>query len=87
MWGSAANLAESLIVKVFNHGRYVPGLIPLWAGEGDIPTPAFIHEAAAKALAKGDTFYMPNRGIPELRAAIAAYHHHICKTFANNLFS
>lgn len=71
---TAAKLPESLIVRVFNHGRYVDGLIPLWAGEGDIPTPAFIYEAASKALARGETFYMPNRGIPELRNAIAAYH-------------
>jgi aspartate/methionine/tyrosine aminotransferase len=71
---TASSLPESLIVRVFNHGRHVQGLIPLWAGEGDIPTPAFIHEAAAKALANGDTFYMPNRGIPELRASIAGYH-------------
>ncbi len=71
---TAAHLPESLIVRVFNHGRNTPGLIPLWAGEGDIPTPAFIHEAATKALVNGETFYMPNRGLPELRASIARYH-------------
>ena len=30
---------ESGIVAVANHGRLKPGLIPLWAGEGDEPTP------------------------------------------------
>ena len=34
-------------------------------------TPAFIRDAAATALHRGETFYGPNRGIPELRDAIA----------------
>jgi aspartate/methionine/tyrosine aminotransferase len=59
---------------VFTHGRGRQGLIPLWAGESDRPTPAFIAEAAARSLAAGETFYMPNRGIPELRESLARYH-------------
>ena len=50
------------------------GLIPLWVGEGDLPTPGFISDAAAKSLAAGETFYTHQRGIPELRAALARYH-------------
>lgn len=61
------------IVDVFNYGRDKPGLVPLWVGEGDRPTPAFIHEAAQKSLADGETFYTYQRGIPPLREAIAAY--------------
>ena len=34
--------ATSGIVEVFNYGRGRQGLIPLWVGEGDLPTPAFI---------------------------------------------
>jgi aspartate/methionine/tyrosine aminotransferase len=49
------------------------GVIPLWYGESDRPTPSFIAEPAARAMAAGQTFYAPNRGIPELRAAIASY--------------
>ena len=49
-----------------------PGLIPLWVGEGDLPTPAFICEAAARSLAAGETFYTWQRGIPELRAGARA---------------
>jgi aspartate/methionine/tyrosine aminotransferase len=71
---SAAGLPESGIVKVFNKGRNKPGLIPLWAGEGDLPTPAFIAEAASKAVLGGDTFYTYQRGLPPLREALAAYH-------------
>ena len=33
---------ESGIVAVVNYGRGRHGLIPLWAGEGDLPTPEFI---------------------------------------------
>lgn len=48
---------ESGIVEVVNHGRERLGLIPLWAGEGDLPTPDFISNAAARGLAAGETFY------------------------------
>ncbi|MFL5136688.1 MAG: aminotransferase class I/II-fold pyridoxal phosphate-dependent enzyme, partial [Microvirga sp.] len=62
------------IVDVFSYGRLKPGIIPLWVGEGDLPTPSFICEAAAQSLAKGETFYTYQRGIPELRQAIAGYY-------------
>jgi hypothetical protein len=35
----ARDAPDSGIVEVFNYGRGRPGLIPLWAGEGDLPTP------------------------------------------------
>jgi len=65
---------ESGIVEAMNYGRDRPGMIPLWAGEGDLATPAFICEAATRALAAGETFYTWQRGIPELREALARYH-------------
>jgi aspartate/methionine/tyrosine aminotransferase len=84
---SAAHLPESLIVKVFNHGRTKDGLIPMWAGEGDLPTPAFIAEAAANALLSGETFYTYQRGIPPLREALARYHqHHYGRSFSADEF-
>jgi aspartate/methionine/tyrosine aminotransferase len=61
------------IVEVFNYGRGRQGLIPLWVGEGDRPTPPFIVEAAKASLDRGETFYTHQRGVPELRAAIARY--------------
>ncbi|MBB3769484.1 aspartate/methionine/tyrosine aminotransferase [Angulomicrobium tetraedrale] len=69
----ALALPESGIVEVMNYGRKSEGIIPLWAGEGDLPTPSFISEAATRSLAAGETFYTWQRGIPELRAAIARY--------------
>ncbi|MHB8419451.1 MAG: pyridoxal phosphate-dependent aminotransferase [Myxococcales bacterium] len=40
------------------------------AGEPDFDTPAFIKEAAVRALAQGQTKYTPTAGIVELRGAI-----------------
>jgi aspartate/methionine/tyrosine aminotransferase len=70
----ARDAPESGIVEVFNYGRGRRGLIPLWVGEGDLPTPAFICDAAARSLAAGETFYTHQEGVPELRAALARYH-------------
>ena len=70
---SMRDVASSGIVEVFNYGRGRQGLIPLWVGEGDLPTPPFISEAAKASLDRGETFYTYQRGVPELRAAIAAY--------------
>jgi aspartate/methionine/tyrosine aminotransferase len=64
---------ESGIVEVFNYGRDRQGLIPLWVGEGDLVTPDFICAAATQSFARGETFYTNQRGVPELRAAIARY--------------
>ncbi|MBV9137738.1 MAG: pyridoxal phosphate-dependent aminotransferase [Hyphomicrobiales bacterium] len=69
----ALEAPDSGIVEVFEHGFGRAGLIPLWAGEGDLPTPRFITDVAARSLAAGETFYTLQRGIPELREAISAY--------------
>lgn len=70
----ARTAPESGIVEVFNAGRDRKDLIPLWAGEGDLPTPEFIRAAAKASLDRGETFYTYQRGIPQLREALAAYH-------------
>lgn len=70
----ARDAPDSGIIEVFDYGRNRPGLIPLWVGEGDLPTPAFIADAASRSLAAGETFYTYQRGVPELRAALARYH-------------
>jgi aspartate/methionine/tyrosine aminotransferase len=70
----AHDAPESGIVEVFNYGRTRQGLIPLWAGEGDLPTPSFISDAVTKSLRDGETFYTYQRGLPEIREALARYH-------------
>jgi len=58
----------------FAEGHDIPGgLIALWFGEGDLPTPEFIGEAAVEALRAGKTFYPPQNGLPALRRALADY--------------
>ena len=66
-------LPESGIVEVVNYARNRKDLVPLWVGEGDKPTPAFIGDAAVAALRRGETFYTYQRGIPPLRRALADY--------------
>ncbi len=68
-----AELAETGIAQVAVHGWDKPGLVPLWFGEGDQPTPAFICDAAAEALRRGETFYTDQRGILPLRQSLARY--------------
>jgi aspartate/methionine/tyrosine aminotransferase len=65
---------DSGIVKAAMYGFGRPGVIPLWAGEGNLPTPEAFCKPAADSLIKGETFYTWQRGIPELRAALARYH-------------
>jgi aspartate/methionine/tyrosine aminotransferase len=67
------DVTPSGIVEVFDYGRGRQGLIPLWVGEGDLPTPPFISAAAKASLDRGETFYTAQAGIPDLREAIAAY--------------
>jgi aspartate/methionine/tyrosine aminotransferase len=64
-----AELEESKIVEVWRMGFDIPDVIGMWVGESDLPTPRFICDAAARALAAGQTFYTHKRGIPELREA------------------
>ncbi len=70
----ARQAPESGIVEVVNFAREREDLIALWVGEGDLPTPDFICQAANRSLAAGETFYTYQRGIPALRQALADYH-------------
>lgn len=70
---TVAGLEETRILQIIQYGRGRPGLIPLWVGEGDIPTPDFIREACDRAIRDGQVFYTHQRGLPELRAELAGY--------------
>jgi aspartate aminotransferase len=67
------DLPTSRIAEVSALGFGNPDIIPLWYGEGDLPTPGFIGEAASRAIAAGETFYTHKAGLPELRGAIGDY--------------
>ena len=66
-------LPASLIREVANAGLGRADVLPFWFGESDEVTPEPIRAAAAASLARGETFYSHNLGLPELREAIAAY--------------
>jgi len=66
-------LMPSQIREVANAGLDEPGVLPFWFGEPDEVTPAFIRDAAAQSLARGETFYSQNFGITELREVLGAY--------------
>lgn len=70
---SLAPLPASRIREVANAALGRDDVLKFWFGEGDLPTPQFIREAAKAALDDGETFYNHNLGIAELRAAIAGY--------------
>ena len=64
----------SQIGMVADLGRDDPDVVKLWIGEGDLPTPPFIVEAAHKAMEAGHTRYTYSRGVPALHQALSAYH-------------
>jgi aspartate/methionine/tyrosine aminotransferase len=66
-------LTASKIREVYNEGVGRADVAAFWVGEPDEATPEFIRKAAIDSIAAGEVFYTHNLGIPELRAALAAY--------------
>jgi aspartate aminotransferase len=62
------------IALVSGTALHDPDVIALWFGESDLVTPAFIRDAAKRALDDGKTFYTNARGIAPLREAIRDFH-------------
>ena len=50
-------------------------IVHMEIGEPDFPTPRPVCEAGIAALERGDLFYTPALGLPELREAIAGFYH------------
>lgn len=69
-----AALKPNLIATVADLGREDPEVIQLWIGEGDLPTPAFVADAADAAVRAGHTRYTYALGLPKLHEALSAYH-------------
>ncbi|MEQ9350132.1 MAG: pyridoxal phosphate-dependent aminotransferase [Alphaproteobacteria bacterium] len=68
-----AMLEKQLIVQVVEMARDAPDVIALWFGESDLDTPDVAKDAAMAALARGETHYTHQNGIPPLRQALATY--------------
>jgi aspartate aminotransferase len=73
MRNAIRDLPGSRIAEISALGMGDPAVLPLWYGEGDLPTPDFIGAAATAALQAGQTFYTYKAGLPELRSTIASY--------------
>ncbi|WP_439552060.1 pyridoxal phosphate-dependent aminotransferase [Falsiroseomonas sp.] len=67
-------VGTSQIGMVADRGRDDPDVVKLWIGEGDLPTPPFVVEAAHRAMLAGETRYTYSRGIPALHKALSDYH-------------
>src|SRR6266545_416944 len=68
---SALGVSQSRIRELADIAMSMPGVLRLYFGESNLPTPQYIKDAAIGALQEGYTFYTENAGLPSLRAAIA----------------
>jgi aspartate/methionine/tyrosine aminotransferase len=66
-------LHNQQIREVANATMGAKDVLAFWFGESHLPTPEPVRQAGAAALMRGETFYAPNLGVPELRQDIAAY--------------
>jgi aspartate/methionine/tyrosine aminotransferase len=71
---ASRNEPDSGIMSAVNHGAGKTDIIPVWSGEGNVPTPEVFCRSAVESLLQGETFYTWQRGIPPLREALARYH-------------
>jgi aspartate/methionine/tyrosine aminotransferase len=70
---SIRQLGASKIREVANAAMSGQDVLAFWFGEPYQATPEIIRLAAQEALARGDTFYHQNLGIPALRQALSVY--------------
>ncbi len=79
-----AHLAAS--VEIVPHSRIrelaeiamsMDGVLRLYFGESNVPTPDYIKQAAQRAMEQGFTFYTENAGMPSTRRALADYYRRI----------
>jgi aspartate/methionine/tyrosine aminotransferase len=71
---SVQNVPHSRIRELAEIAMGMDGVLRLYFGESNQPTPDFIKQAAIQAMADGYTFYTENAGLPSLRRAIAGHY-------------
>ena len=71
---SALNVPHSRIRELAEIAMGMEGVLRLYFGESNLPTPDYIKRAAQKAMADGYTFYTENAGLPSTRKALARYY-------------
>ena len=73
---SLDHVPHSRIRELAEIAMTMDGVLRLYFGESNLPTPDYIKRAAVRALDEGHTYYSENAGLPSLRAAIAAHYRH-----------
>ena len=68
---SVEMVPRSRIRELAEIAMSMDGVLRLYFGESNLPTPEYIKQAANRALADGYTFYTENAGLPSLRRALA----------------
>ena len=71
---SVENVPHSRIRELAEMAMPIDGVLRLYFGESNLPTPDYIKDAAIRAMAEGYTFYTENAGLPSLRRAIAEHY-------------
>src|SRR6476661_4052058 len=71
---SVENVPHSRIRELAEIAMSMDGVLKLYFGESNLPTPEFIKRAAQKAMADGFTYYTENAGLPSTRKALARYY-------------
>src|SRR6201994_2917728 len=69
---SVERVPQSRIRELAEIAMGMDGVLRLYFGESNLPTPEYIKQAALRAMNDGYTFYTENAGLPSLRRAIAA---------------
>jgi aspartate aminotransferase len=68
---SVERVPHSRIRELAEIAMGMEGVLRLYFGESNLPTPDYIKRAAVAAMENGYTFYTENAGLPSLRRAIA----------------
>ena len=71
---SVESVPHSRIRELAEIAMSMDGVLRLYFGESNLPTPQFIKDAAVRAIAEGHTFYTENAGLPSLRRALARHY-------------
>jgi len=71
---SAARVQYSRVREIAEVAMRMDGVLKLYFGESNLPTPEYIRRAAQKAMADGYLFYTENAGLPTLRQRLANHY-------------
>src|SRR5690242_7889162 len=71
---SVEMVPRSRIRELAETAMGMDGVLRLYFGESNLPTPDYIKQAAVRAMHDGFTFYTENAGLPSTRRAIADYY-------------